>query len=77
MMVQQIENWSIVRGRVHTVTDDLERAGFRIVSLDVTAVEPLQGYASAMDSDAAGTTVEVAVPRDTAEAMPLRAGKEV
>jgi len=76
-MVQQIETWSIVRGRVRAVADDPKRAGFRVVSLEVSGVEPLEGYASALAAAAAGTTVDVAVPRETAEGLALGAGDEL
>lgn len=63
-MVQQIENWSVVRGRVRAVGDDPDRADFRRVTLDVGSVQPVTGVANALEPDAAGRTIDVAVPRD-------------
>lgn len=65
MTMQRIENWSTVRGRVRAVADDPDRADFRRVSVDVEGVEPVSGFAAALEPGAAGTTVEVAVPRET------------
>jgi hypothetical protein len=74
-MVRQIESWSIVRGRVRAVADDPERTNFRIVSLDVDAVDPVDGYAHALDTTA--TSADIAVPRETMEKLPLAAGESV
>jgi hypothetical protein len=74
-MVRQIESWSMVRGRVRAVADDPGRAGFRIVSLDVDGVEPVDGYAHALDAGAA--SADVAVPREVFDHTALGVGDAV
>jgi hypothetical protein len=47
-----------------------------MVSLDLSGVEAVDGYPNAIDA-AAGTTVDIAVPRETADALALGVGHEI
>jgi hypothetical protein len=76
-MVQAVENWSVVRGRVHSIRDDTARAAFKRVEVAVDHVAPVDGFAPAVDAGASGSIVEIAVPRDTAEGLALANGMRV
>lgn len=76
-MVQRIENWSVLRGQVQAVSDDPQQPEFRRVSLAVDGVDTVDGFATAVSEDAAGSVVDIAVPRTTADAIGLAAGRVV
>jgi hypothetical protein len=76
-MVEALENWSVVRGRVHSIGDDALRPSFKRVELAVDGIAPLDGFATAVDADARGSIVEIAVPRATADTLALAQGMHV
>jgi len=76
-MVQRIANWSDLRGRVRAVGDHAKHPTFTQVTLAVDDVQPVEGFAAALDADARGSEVDVAVPRETAAALRLREGATV
>jgi hypothetical protein len=77
-MVQRIENWSVLRGRVRAMADDEQHAGFRTVSLDLDDVGAAEGFATAaVEPSAAGSVVVITVPGSTADAIGLEPGKYV
>ncbi|HYI12272.1 MAG TPA: hypothetical protein VEK57_24680 [Thermoanaerobaculia bacterium] len=75
--MQQLETWSVLRGRVRAVADDAQRADFRTLSLDLDDVGGAEGFAAAVDASSAGSVVEIAIPRDTADAIGLEPGKHI
>jgi len=77
MTMPRVENWSLLRGRVQAVFDDPERSDFRRISVSVEGVDPVAGYETGLDRDAVGTTVDVAVPRPTADTLALAGGEEI
>jgi hypothetical protein len=76
LMVQSLENWSVLRGRVRSISDDPQHADLRRVALSVEDVNGVDGFAPAVD-DVKGRTVDIAVPRTTADALALAAGSAV
>jgi len=72
-----MENWSVVRGRVHSVGEDAARPDFKRVELAVDEIAPVDGFAPAVEADAGGSVVEIAVPRATADALALARGMHV
>jgi hypothetical protein len=76
-MVQALENWSLVRGRVHAIRDDTAHPAFKRVAIAVDDVAPVSDFAGAVDADAHGSVVEIAVPRETADALALADGMRV
>jgi hypothetical protein len=76
-MVQAMENWSVVRGRVHSVREDAARPDFKSVELAVDGIAPVDGFAPAVDGNAGGSVVEITVPRATADALALARGMHV
>jgi hypothetical protein len=76
-MVEALENWSVIRGRVRSVADDAERPRFKRVSLAVEELLPVNGFPAAVDAGASGQIVEIVVPRETADALGLADGARV
>jgi hypothetical protein len=73
-MVQVIENRADIEGRVLGVAPIAERPGDRLVTIDVSGVSPVEGYANLFAS-APGTRLDVILPAAHAEA--LKAGANV
>src|SRR5436190_21492944 len=76
-MVQALENWSVVRGRVHSIGDDPQRAHFKRVEVAVDDIAAVDGFPAAIDAGARGNIVEIAVPHATADALALSHGMHV
>ena len=73
-MVQVIENRADIKGRVVAVAPIAERPEHRLVTIQVSGVSPVEGYAN-MFASAAGTRLDVIVPASHADA--LRVGAKV
>lgn len=64
-MVQIVENWSDVAGRVRSVRDAPDLDGWSLVELEVESVDEVAPYAHLVRA-APGDVLEVAVPRERA-----------
>jgi len=73
-MVQVIENRADIKGRVLAVAPIAERPDHRLVTIEVSGVAPVEGYAN-MFGSAAGTRLEVILPAPVADG--LRVGAQV
>jgi hypothetical protein len=69
-MVQVIENWAELDGRLLAMQDDESRPGHKRVSLEVRAVRPVAPYPNLLQ-EAAGKTIEVILPDDVARSLEL------
>ncbi|HEX2120420.1 MAG TPA: hypothetical protein VHL59_02160 [Thermoanaerobaculia bacterium] len=67
-MVQAIENWTSIAGRVRAVADDSLLDGYKRVAVEVEHVAPVAQFESLVQA-ATGEIVEILVPADTAGSM--------
>jgi hypothetical protein len=73
-MVQVVENRADIYGRVLAVRSDESRPGHSLVTIEVTAAGPVEGYPNLFGS-AHGARLEMVTPTALAEA--LRSGEVV
>jgi hypothetical protein len=66
-MVQVVENRADIAGRVQSVRADPERPGYRLMTIEVHTVAPVEGSVN-MFANAAGTRLDILVPADQAQA---------
>ena len=71
-MVQIVENWAEVEGRVVQVRPAAGLAGFSTVELDVEHVQPVEGFPNFF---AGGGRIAVNVQQDALTAAGLREGR--
>jgi hypothetical protein len=64
-MVQAIENWTSIAGRVRAVTDDSLLDGYKRVAVEVEDVAPVAHFRSLVKATA-GEIVDILVPAETA-----------
>jgi hypothetical protein len=73
-MVQVIENRTDIDGRVVAVKSDAARPDHRIVTIDVGAAIPVEGYPN-LFANALGKQLDIVLPKELAE--PLQVGAAV
>jgi hypothetical protein len=73
-MVQVIENRADIEGRVRAVTSDATRPNHRLVTIDVDATAPVEGYPNLFAS-APGKPLDLFLPAELAQ--PLQVGAAV
>lgn len=71
-MVQIVENWSLIHGRVTSIASAPELSGFTRVELEVVAVDPVEGLPNLLEGHAGGS-LSVYLP--AADASRLSAGE--
>lgn len=76
-MVQRIENWSVLRGKVREIADDPHRTDFRQVKLDVQGVALADDFPAAVGDEVVGSALDIAIPRGTVEDVGLTPGSVV
>jgi hypothetical protein len=64
-MVQAIENWTSIAGRVRAVADASPLDGYKRVAVEVDEVAPVAAFKSLVEASA-GDVVEIFVPADAA-----------
>jgi hypothetical protein len=67
-MVQAIENWTSIAGRVRAVADDSPLDGYKRVAVEVEHAAPVEHFKSLVKASA-GEIVEILVPTETADGM--------
>jgi hypothetical protein len=70
VMVQVIENRADIEGRVLAVKADAERPDHRLVTIEVGAAVPVEGYPNLFPS-AQGKSLDVYLPADLAKALQI------
>jgi len=80
-MVQVIENWSEIRGRVRELRPDPELPGQLLATVDVEDAQPVAkpdgGTFPNLLEDCAGSAVDVYVPEETATQHGLSPGATI
>jgi hypothetical protein len=69
-MVQAIENWAELHGRLVAVQDDQSRPGHKLASIEVRTVQTVPPYPNLLQ-EATGKTIEVVLPDDVARSLQL------
>ena len=69
-MVQAIENWAELDGRLVAVQDDQSRPGHKRASIEVRTVQPVPPYPNLLQ-EATGKTIEVILPDEVAGSLQL------
>jgi hypothetical protein len=67
-MVQAIENWTSIAGRIRAVADNSPLDGYTRVAVEVEHAAPVADFKSLVKASA-GEIVEILVPTDTAANM--------
>lgn len=73
-MVQVIENRADIHGRLLAIKPDATRPDHKLVTIEVGATTPVEGYPN-LFSSASGSQLDVIMPADLAE--PLKIGTAV
>ena len=72
-MVQVVENRADIDGRVVAVKSDGARPDHRVVTIDVGAAIPVEGYPN-LFANALGKQLDIVLPKELAEPLPVGTG---
>jgi hypothetical protein len=75
-LVQIIENWSDISGKVRFYTLSSEVEGFAAVTINVENVRDVPGYANLL-STVAGTEITILVPQTLATQQKIASGTQI
>ena len=75
-MVQAVENWADIRGRIVQLDELSESEPFVEVEVDVDDVRPVAGFANLL-AWSAGQRIRVRIPREQARGLGLAVGQSL